>query len=339
MARRAKEPWQREEDGCYYTTIQGRQVNLGSDKRTAWQEFRRLHASPAAGGDMVEAAAVCDAYLAHRKAAKSHGVYRKERIFLSSFCREYGGKAIRDLKKNHLTNWLSRQETWCPATRDEAGGCVKACFGWAADEEYVLRNPFATFRREHGKGTRSRLLTSGEWDELLKKSRGEFGDFLRVLRLTGARPGEVRKLTAEGLDEENSCCQLDAKEHKTGKKTQEPRIIWLPPAALEILRWQKKKHGGGPLFRDRFGKMLSAFAIRKRFFLLRRVCGIDDGVVMYLARHQYATEALKTQDVATVATLLGHKGTGQLMNTYSHLVKQAPYMKEAARKAAEAQGK
>jgi integrase len=331
MGRRAKEPWFREEDGCYYTTKRGQQINLGPDKGKAWDEFRRVHSTKTV--DASQAAAVCDAFLGHVQQTRSRDVFRKYRIFLSSFCRDWGGLKVEQLKKHHLTKWMGQRDSWSPTTRDEAGGCVKTCFQWAEEEDLILKNPFLAFRRGNGRTRRDRLLSDQEYRLLLSKARGDYRKILEVLRLTGARPGEIRKLTVTMLDVANSCCVLPPGQHKTGKKTEEPRIIWLCPEALAILRRQAKKHGEGHLFRDRFDKPFSAFSVRDRFQRLRDDCGFGKDVTMYVLRHAYATEALTRLDVATVAELMGHKSTTTLVKNYSHLVKKKGYMLDAAKKA------
>src|SRR5262249_37495107 len=160
-----------------------------------------------------------EAFLAHWQRVRKHDVYRKYRIFLSSFCRRWGKVPAGELKRKHITKWLEEQETWSPTTKDEAGGAVKTCFAWGAEEGSVSKDPFTAFHRVAGRRKRSRLLTEPEWKALLSKARGEMKLILRLLRLTGARPGEVRKLTADMLDAEHSCCHLSPEEHKTGEKT------------------------------------------------------------------------------------------------------------------------
>lgn len=60
-----------------------------------------------------------------------------------------------------------------------------------------------------------------------------FRDFLTALQETGARPGEIRLVTAADVDLRSGVWLL--KKHKTSKKTHRPRVIYLTSIMRELM--------------------------------------------------------------------------------------------------------
>src|SRR5580700_7245960 len=88
------------------------------------------------------------------------------------------------------------------------------------------------------------------------------------MTLTGCRPGEVAKVTAADCDLAAGIWVLA--KHKTAKKTGTPRVIYLPPEAVELTRELVAKHPEGPLFLNSRGQPWTRNAIRIRFRNLRQ---------------------------------------------------------------------
>jgi integrase len=233
------------------------------------------------------------------------------------------------LVRGHATKWLAPRSEWNPSTKARAGSILKICFRWAVEEGLISKNPFATLKKE-GELRRERVLTAEEWQTMLSIAREPFKTFLLAVRLSGCRPGEVRKVTTEMVDLEDGCWVIPT--HKTREKTKEPRIVWLSPELLELTKRQMAR-GPGFLFRNNIGGQWSEGSVVNAFDRLRKRMGLGLDVVLYSLRHSYATEALETLDVATVAELLGHKGVGTLMRNYAHLRKRGNHMRAAAAKA------
>jgi integrase len=160
----------------------------------------------------------------------------------------------------------------------------------------------------------------------LEAAGKRFKPFLRLLYLTGARPGEVAAITAENLDVEGAMVRL--KEHKTAHKGK-GRTIYLCAEAVAVLLEQKALYGSGFLFRSRFGLPWSVNAVVKAMLETRKRAGLKKAIA-YGYRHTFATEALANGvPDAQVAALLGHSGTAMLHKHYSHLTGQARALREA----------
>jgi integrase len=149
---------------------------------------------------------------------------------------------------------------------------------------------------------------------------------LEVLWGTGVRPGEAAAITADNFDADAGLVRL--KDHKTAHKGK-ARVIYLPPAVVEILDRLKGRYPSGPLLRNRCGRPWTGWAIVKAMQATRGRAGLP-GKVAYGLRHTFATDALAAGvPDAQVAELLGHSGTAMLHRHYSHLVARSRVLRDA----------
>ena len=159
-----------------------------------------------------------------------------------------------------------------------------------------------------------------------------FRDFLFAIQETGARPGEVRRLTAENYSRAIGAWEL--REHKTDAKTASPRIIYLTPAMQALTERLIAERSEGPLFVNRRGKPWTSNAIRCRFRAIRKRFPELKGVVAYTYRHTFTTDALlRHVPIATVAELLGHSSTRMVEDVYGHLDQHKGYLAKELMKA------
>src|SRR5262249_61022094 len=78
-------------------------------------------------------------------------------------------------------------------------------------------------------GRREKILSPDERRRLFAGVKGKaFKLFLFALTSTGARPSEIRKVTAKEFVKPGLWA-FPPKAHKTGKKTQKPRVVYLTP--------------------------------------------------------------------------------------------------------------
>ena len=135
----------------------------------------------------------------------------------------------------------------------------------------------------------------------------------------------MARITADNFDPEAACVRL--KDHKTAHKGKS-RTIYLCSEAVALLLEQRAKHGGGFLFRNRFGLPFTKNAIVKAMEHLQRKLGVKASAYGY--RHAFATDALANGvPNAHVAELLGHSGTAMLHRHYAHLTARSQALREA----------
>lgn len=346
MARRAH-PWFRGGRG-WFVTLQGKQHNLGvtdpNAEAAAVEALKRLLArelaSPASGPSceqLTNSHKVVDAvstYLADLKARADRGKvtpghYRNTRIILEQFARAFADVRVSLLRADQIEKWVETRP-WSLSYQNGAIGAIGALLK-AEGVALRLRKPP---KESRGADT---CLTEEQFDALIQdltgplprggRKRGDLAELLRLLRETGARPGELCELTVEGLDWPN--CLIRLAKHKTRRHTGKDRVIHFNTAAMRILEAQRAKYGRGVLFRTRNGNPYKSTELWEVLGKASKRLGFR--VVAYGQRHSFATNALSAGvPDAIVAELLGQKGTNMVHTHYAHLGQRAAALKQAA---------
>ncbi len=340
---RTAKPWYRSANDTWYVCHRGHQIPLAKGKRAkrdAEAAFHTLMAAaqscegtgPQSSPTTVSApsllvAEVLDQFLDWVK--QNLDCFDWHRNFLQKFADGCGRLTVAELKPIHVTNWLSKKPTWGPTTRNRVIGAIKQAFNWAIEQGLMEHNPLRLLKKPTAK-RRERVLSSEEREKILSSATDEeFRDFLTALQETGARPGEIRQVTAAHVDLEQGVWVF--LKHKTAKKTQRPRVVYLTPNMLDLTKKLMQRHAAGPLFRNSYGQPWSNNAVRIRFRRLRKQFPELQGVVAYCYRHSFATDGLVNGvPIATVAELLGHTSTKMIDLHYGHLAKQHCYLRDAA---------
>jgi integrase len=336
---RPRKPYFRESDGWWVSRFRGEYVKLakGQDNEAeARKRFHELMALEALGtpaeSARVTAAALCEAFLGWSHGHNEASTYEAYRAFLQSFCDLHGAVPVRDLRPYHVTRWLDAHPGWGQSTRRGAITAVKRALNWSTDEGLIPANPLKQVKKPPVK-RRDKVLTPEEQRAIASAPRDEaFKHFVLALQLTGCRPGEVASVTAAEVDLDAGTWTL--RRHKTAKKTQRPRVVYLPPELVELCRQLMALRPSGPLFTNSRGKAWNKNSIRCRFRRLRKKLNLDARVTAYAYRHSFATSGLEAGVApATVAELLGHADVTMLSH-YAHLDQKAAHLREAACRAA-----
>ena len=343
--------WHRQFDGWWYATLKENGVrkqlkllkapNTKADKKRAEDQLvKELAARDYSQERAAEEPSlqtwltvghVLRGFLRH-----SQGEHTKETAdwhgyILKPFLDTWGRLRVSRLRKKHVRAWITAKG-YNPTSAAKAIGVLKRAFNWAVEEEHIPRNPIAHVRKPKCL-TRDRTLTPEERQLILAAIVGPaFRRFVNAMTLTGARPGEVARITAADVDLERGLWVLQ--QHKTAKKTGKPRVIHLPAEALALTKELMATYPDGPLFRNSRGKPWTRNAIRIRFRNLRTKHPELKGIVAYSYRGSFATDALEAGvPDATVAALLGHTGTATLHRFYNKLSGRTGHLKDAAEKA------
>src|SRR6516225_5110747 len=178
-------------------------------------------------------------YLAQARRDLSPRSYDTVACILRRFDAACGRLTLTECRPFDLQCWLNDHAEY----RSEwdlrcAVSTVKRAINWALEMELVQRNPFAKLRRR-GRPRRRQPMTDEEFQTLLSGCDPTFRRFLIFLKFTGARPGEVSSMRWEDVDFEQAAVVL--KEHKTARKTGQPRIIPLVPTVSRLLLWVRRQ--------------------------------------------------------------------------------------------------
>jgi integrase len=210
--------------------------------------------------------------------------------------------------------------TWGDNTRRNYLAAVQTFLKWAG-YPIALNMPG---RESAGAGA---VISEAVYNQALGAARGDLKPLVRFLWHTGCRPAEATALTGESVDWDAGTITL--KRHKTRRATKKARILYLSPAALDVLREQHRRHGAGLLFPNRAGGQWRTPALTQA--LWRISAKIGHRVTAYGFRHSYATRALERGTPDThVAALMGHTSTRMIHAHYSHLDANARLLKGVA---------
>jgi site-specific recombinase XerD len=212
------------------------------------------------------------------------------------------------VKPFHVTRWLDGHPAWNGGRR-HAVIALKRVYSWADQQGILSPDPLRTVRAERVK-RRTRILTQAELDEILSVIRDrQFREFMQAMLETGCRASEVARVTAAMVNLDIGVWVLS--EHKTEKKTQKPRVVYLTPAMVELSRKLMAEYPEGPIFRSpRRKSAITRQGIRRRFRRLRAKLPHLKHFICANLRATFATQALANGvGVAQVAELLGHADT------------------------------
>ncbi len=261
---------------------------------------------------------------------------------------DFGHVRVRDLKPIHVTDWLARMaedpgkakgrfRAWSLTTRSTALDTLSGAFSWGVRQGVISRNPIAGIarleKRARGKEV---VLPEGLQDALIANANPELAKFLRMLRGTGARPGEVIHAECKHYQPAKGAIVFpwnppDGEwRWKAAKKTKRDRLLYLTPELRALVEEEVKARGGkGRIFQTARGVPWRYGNLRNRVALLATTpavagwCdehGFDPGrVIVYGFRHSFITRMMtKGAPILLVANLCG-TSVKQIERTYSHL--------------------
>jgi len=335
MSRTSGGAWFRKSKGAWYATIDGRSVSLGvggkGNRKAAHEAFFKLTAAgPAAMKSKAEDRGVqnlIDAFLADaagRLKAATLGMYRDH---LAVFGKSLGRHSIDRLTPSDVSGWLARLGV-SDTTKGIRLRSVSACLGWGVRNGWLDHNPVQRVSRPKSRSrSEVAVIAAGDHARMLAAATPLFRVVLQILHGTGCRPGEVARITAANFYPDSGLVRLN--EHKADH-TGRPRLIFLTPELVAVLKTHAARYPAGPLIRSRAGKPWTARAITQAIRRVRKKAGVK-GVIAYGYRHTLATDGLANgMPEAHVAALLGHSSTAMLHKHYSHLTSHAGVLRDAA---------
>jgi integrase len=231
-----------------------KKLTLGSSKMLSLAEARRLaanyRAAIEAGGDphgektrareeerereRLDSGAMWDKYL-RLVASGLRSKAEKERIFRRYILPIVSGLEVSYVRKAHVLHMLdpltaAGKLRMADKVRQEGA----AWFQWLLEREHVERNPFAGLRKAQvGRRARTRVLDDLELRHLWQALEGEgrWGNWLRLLILTGARNMEGRGARWSEFDFEKRIWKIPG----ARAKNKTDHSIHLSDAALAVL--------------------------------------------------------------------------------------------------------
>lgn len=254
---------------------------------------------------------------AERKAENTHRFYAGRLVALDKLL---GAKKVRRLKKRDMLNYLDYANNWqtgemkgqpkAPDTIRGNGATLQQMQktalkkGWIKkpliDEEDI---PMPAGRK------RTRLPTAEEIAKVRSISSDAFVVVYDALRLSGARPNELARATVDEWDQVTGVILL--REHKTARKTGEPREIAVGEKLAELFNKSLDGRTEGPLFLTPTGLQWTTQSLSAAFRRARNQLELDRRLVLYNTRHGHATAMYESFGELATSLSLGHS-TGMI---------------------------
>jgi integrase len=321
--------------GQYTVTIGKKLHRLGADQAAAETQFRFLLTKH----DLAEPVTanptfgeVADHWLEHVRQRHDKERFRHCRDRINEFLAFLGGDlTVRDLRPRHVEQWIAgKPDVTKDGTRRLYKAMILACLNWAASPKVrlIAANPLRGKLELPEGGSRGgdSVWPPEVFQLVLANVNGRFGDFLRALAWTGARPSTLRRIEARHY--RPSLKVWDVEELYRGRTSNKKvvRRIWLSPQMVELVERLNGEWREGPIFRNTKGKPYTADVITMMMFKLRlrmKKSGnaLPDDITVYGLRHTFATRFIvqHPDKLEYLRELLGHKDLKMIRKHYGHL--------------------
>jgi len=247
---------------CWYVQINGQQINLGSNRETAFQQYHVLMRQPTEKIVSTEMlAAVIDAFLEWIHRNRALDTYEWYRYRLQRLVLKYPEMRVSGLRPYHIEQWVAEYELGQTSRRNYFRS-IKTCLRWAVNQGYIEKNPISQLEIPSAE-RRDVYLPPEDFEKLLTFVPDDSAkELLRVAYLTGCRPQELLRVTASHFDRDNARWVFPQDQAK-GKRA--PRIIYLVDEPLEITIQRVSKVPEGPIFRNGRGSRWTPDAVNCLF--------------------------------------------------------------------------
>lgn len=270
----------------------------------------------------------CKSYVTHLKtnnsaASANDADGRFERLV---YGKAIGKITLLKLKTSDVKKWLNDQvagddEEDLRKSKDSANrnlASLKAALNVALKDRLVSTDAgWKTVTKFEGVGRRrTNYLDMRQRQNLIKACPADLAAFVKAMLLTGARPGELAKLTVANYDKTQGTIEFNRSTHgKTGH-----RIATLSTAARQFFNEQAKgKLPTAPLLAREFGDYWDKDAWKKLYKVALQSAKLPSGVVMYTLRHVAISEMIMGgMDSVFVAKLSG-TSVEMIEKHYGHL--------------------
>lgn len=241
--------------------------------------------------------------------------------------------------KNERTGWRGRSIVrGGPGAARQAIRLLSAAYAWGISERLLTDNP-AHGIKKGGDGYRDIVMRNAEDYRRLfgtldhmeneRRIQSPVANIIRLIALTGARRDEIAGLEWTEVDLDKGLLTIPASRHKTGTKTNAPRIIGLPMMARQILEDVPRDSDMvfPPLRRDGHGRSYPSSRkgrpprvnVTTPWRRVRDEAGLPSGIGLHGLRHSLATQmAMAGAQAVEIMTALGHRKL-QTSQRYVHV--------------------
>jgi integrase len=221
-----------------------------------------------------------------------------------------GDRPAGQVTRAEIANILDTVLARSPAVANGVHSALSSVYGWAVSEGLVTDNPVRGLRRRHAAQTRERVLTDDELQRFWQVTAyiaPAYKDALRLVLLTGQRPGEVIGIRAEEVDIAKAVWRIPA----ARVKNKRDHVLPLTGEALRILSQLVNAETSGPLLRTPRGHEATNVSLAKAFSGLRAQGLFPDAKTTPHDLRRTAATLMGRLDIdqMTIARVLNHAST------------------------------
>ncbi|QDT95566.1 tyrosine-type recombinase/integrase [Gimesia aquarii] len=252
------------------------------------------------------------AYLKHIKANKSAGTLKTYTKYLKPFLDRFQDRKFSKLEPSEIEEYFDDIKFKSDGS-EKAPDTVRLLIvsferlqQWSLDNKLLKARIVAPIPKPKGR-KRERLPNKEERDLITQAASPAFRLVYRALRQSGCRPNELARATISDLKLVDGERMIVLTDHKTARKTGEARKIPVGTKLGQLIDQSIGDRTEGPLFLTPQKRVWSASSLSKAFYRIRKKLKLPDDMVLYLTRHEHATQIYsKTKDIHATARALGH---------------------------------
>jgi integrase len=227
-------------------------------------------------------------------------------------CRELipalGDRRAEDVHRTDVANVLDKVAIRAPVLANRLQNTISSVFSWALSEGLVTSNPVTGLRKRTKEVAKERVLSDDEIRRFWQATEGAplaFRDTLRLILLTGQRPGECAGIRAEEVELRAGLWTIPA--DRTKNKI-EHTVPLVGQALAIVIRLAETRKTGRLIVTPR-GKELTSQNLAKAMEALREGL-FADAVTSHDLRRTAATLMGRLEiDQMTIGRVLNHAST------------------------------
>ena len=171
MARKPAKPWYRKSSNAWFICIDGKQINLGPEKKAAQRRFHEIMAQeqlPEPPPPAQTAVFLIDIFLEWTKQHRAPETYDWYQKRLQSFIHSLPDKemATDQLRPFHVQQWVDAHDSWGDTYKHGAIIAVQRVFNWAEKLGHIERSPIPYIEKPKA-SRRDNHVTAEVYEEIL----------------------------------------------------------------------------------------------------------------------------------------------------------------------------
>lgn len=218
--------------------------------------------------DCLTVAGLVDRFIERYAKAKLRSWRDYEAVLKREVVPALGERAAAELTRAEVANLIDKVAERAPVLANRLQSTISSVYSWALSEGLVSTNPVKGLRKRTEEVAKNRILSDEEIRRFWQATEGAspaFRDALRLILLTGQRPGECAGIRAEEVDLAAGVWTIPSSRSKNKIEHSVPLV----GEALQVVERLMERKKAGHLIITPRGKELSSQNLAKAMEALR----------------------------------------------------------------------